>query len=129
MFIEHRRTSASNLRHEQKRRHETARLASLIFSFSDGRLCGITFCYSGATRNERRHNTKIQCRHQADTRPTLDTLLERINALAEDVRRGFASVEQKLERIEIRLDRVESMALETRADFKEFRARLNETVS
>ena len=65
----------------------------------------------------------------ADTKPTIETLLERLNAVAEEVRKGFASVEQKLERIEIRLDRVESMALETRADFKEFRSHLKETVS
>lgn len=64
-----------------------------------------------------------------DTKPTLDTVLERINALTEEMRRGFASVEQRLERIEIRLDRVESMALEIRADFKEFRANLKETLA
>jgi archaellum component FlaC len=64
-----------------------------------------------------------------DTKPTIETLLKRLNAVAEDMRKGFASVEQKLERIEIRLDRVESMALETRADFKEFRTHLKDTVS
>jgi archaellum component FlaC len=64
----------------------------------------------------------------ADTKPTIETLLERFNTLAEEIRKGFASVEQKLERIEIRLDRVESMALETRADFKEFRTHLKDTV-
>jgi archaellum component FlaC len=64
----------------------------------------------------------------ADTKPTIETLLERLNTLVEEMRKGFTSVEQKLERIEIRLDRVESMALETRADFKEFRTHLKETV-
>ena len=63
------------------------------------------------------------------TKPTLDTVLERLNvhgealrAQGEVVRNGFGSIGQRLERIEIRLDRIESMVLNGRADFKEFRA-------
>ncbi len=60
------------------------------------------------------------------TKPTLDTILERINAQGEAMRSGFASIGQRLERIEIRLDRVESMVLDVRADLREFRAALRE---
>jgi hypothetical protein len=60
------------------------------------------------------------------TKPTLDTILERLNAQGEALRNGFGSIGQRLERIEIRLDRVESMVLEGRADFREFRAAFRE---
>ena len=46
------------------------------------------------------------------TKPPIETVLERI-ALME------ARLSDRLERIEIRLDRVESMVLEVRADFRE----------
>jgi len=58
------------------------------------------------------------------TKPTLDTILERINAQGEAMRAGFAAIAQRLERIEIRLDRVESMVLDVRADVRELRASL-----
>ena len=65
------------------------------------------------------------------TKPTLDTILERINAQGEAMRVGFVSVGQRLDRIEIRLDRVESrldrvesMVLDVRADVRELRASL-----
>lgn len=60
------------------------------------------------------------------TKPTRDTILERLNAQGEGLRNGFGSIGQRLERIEIRLDRVESMVLEVRADFREFRAAFRE---
>lgn len=63
---------------------------------------------------------------EVTTKPTLDTILERINAQGGEMRAGFASVDQRLERIEIRLDRVESMVLEVRADVKEFRLAFKE---
>ena len=63
---------------------------------------------------------------ELNTKPTLDTILERLNAQGEAVRNGFGSIGQRLERIEIRLDRIESMVLEGRADFKEFRATFRE---
>jgi len=58
------------------------------------------------------------------TKPTLDTILERINAQGEAMRTGFRSIGERLERIEIRLDRVESMVLDVRADVRELRASL-----
>jgi len=60
------------------------------------------------------------------TKPTLDTILERLNAQGEALQNGFGSIEQRLERIEIRLDRVEGMVLEVRADFREFRTAFRE---
>lgn len=60
------------------------------------------------------------------TKPTLDTILEGLNIQGEALKNGFDSVGQRLERIEIRLDRVESMVLEVRADFREFRSALRE---
>ena len=63
---------------------------------------------------------------EARTKPTIETVLERINALAEEMRAGFAAINQRLERTEIRIDRLESMALETRADVRELRLEFNE---
>ena len=56
-----------------------------------------------------------------DTKPTIETVLERISALGEEVRQGFRKTDERLERIEIRIDRVESMSLEVRADVRELR--------
>ena len=63
------------------------------------------------------------------TKPTLDTILERINAQGDVMRAGFQTIDQRLEKIEIRLDtvelrldRVHSMVLEVRADVREFRS-------
>ncbi len=61
---------------------------------------------------------------EAHTKPTLETVLERINYVATMLHEFQVSVEDRLERIEIRLDRVESMALETRADVRELRKEL-----
>jgi len=63
---------------------------------------------------------------EATTKPTLETILERINAQREAInaqgdamRAGFEDVGERLERVEIRLDRVQSIVLDLRADFKE----------
>ena len=72
---------------------------------------------------------------EAQTRPTLDTILERINALGKEVHGSIESlrqevnafriaVEDRLEQIETRLDRTQSIALEARADLRELRADL-----
>jgi hypothetical protein len=60
--------------------------------------------------------------NEAITKPTIETVLERINALGERVDAGFAAVEERLERMDIRLDRAESIALSTRADVQELRS-------
>lgn len=68
--------------------------------------------------------------------PTLETVLERINALGDEMRAGFAAlnkrmviIEDRIEQMDTRLDRIESMTNQTRAemltlraDFREFRA-------
>lgn len=68
----------------------------------------------------------------ATTRPTLDTILERINAIGQELRGEIKALRDD---IEIRLDRIESMTNQTRAemltlraDFREFRNHLKEPV-
>ena len=58
----------------------------------------------------------------ASTRPTIETVLERTNALGERMDRRFAAVETTLEQMDTRLDRTKAMVHEMRADFREFRA-------
>ncbi len=72
----------------------------------------------------------------ATTRPTIETVLERINALGERMSEGFAAVgtrldhmegrldrmEERLDQMDTRLDRTQAMVHEMRADFREFRA-------
>jgi chromosome segregation ATPase len=63
---------------------------------------------------------------EAKTEPTLETILE-------EMRAGFASIQHQLSQMDIRLDRIEGFANQTRsevmylrADFKEFRSEFNE---
>jgi uncharacterized protein YicC (UPF0701 family) len=74
---------------------------------------------------------------EAQTKPALETILERINALDVKVDRRFDAIdkrfdalEQRLESVETLVDRVASIAYETRADVrelhKELRAHLNQ---
>ncbi len=62
----------------------------------------------------------------AATKPTLETILERINDLRSDMSQRFTAVEQKLEQIDVRLDRMEGVTYTTRADFTEMRADFRE---
>jgi hypothetical protein len=69
---------------------------------------------------------------EADRKPTIDTLLEGINSLRDEMRAGLRSIEAKFGRIEIRLDKIEAVALEARAEtrelaieFRRFREQLN----
>jgi hypothetical protein len=73
------------------------------------------------------------------TKPTLDTLLERVNDVFEqgsvnqrEIRGLSVTVEQRFEVVETRLDRIESLANQTRAemlamraDFRELRSEFN----
>ena len=77
-----------------------------------------------------------------DTKPTIETVLERISALGTEMREGFARIETRLENVDnrlddfdVRLDRMESDVSKTRsemltlrADFKEFRTHFREPV-
>jgi predicted nucleic acid-binding Zn-ribbon protein len=57
-----------------------------------------------------------------NTRPTIETVLERINALGERMDKRFANVETTLEQMDTRLDRTQASVYEMRADFREFHA-------
>jgi len=70
-----------------------------------------------------------------DTKPTVETVLERISALGTEMREGLARIETRLDDFDVRLDRMESDVSKTRsemlalrADFKEFRAHFREPV-
>jgi len=60
--------------------------------------------------------------NQADTKPTIETVLERMA----DFRK---SVESELQQIKIRQDRIESMVLAMRADLAEFIGQFKEHIS
>lgn len=67
------------------------------------------------------------------TRPTLDTVLERVNALGEDVRQGFTTItarldrmDERLDNMDTRLDRTQAMVHEMRADFRELRGQFKQ---
>ncbi|MCA1616355.1 MAG: hypothetical protein LC800_20100 [Acidobacteria bacterium] len=67
------------------------------------------------------------------TQPTLETLLEMMRGMRDEMRAGFEAVnkrldavEERLERIETRMDRVESIALEARADLRDLKKQLRE---
>ena len=69
----------------------------------------------------------------ATTRPTIETVLERINGLGERMNEGFAAVgtrldkmEERLDQMDTRLDRTQAMVHEMRADFRDFRAQFKE---
>ncbi|MGH9944477.1 MAG: hypothetical protein ACRD9R_19180 [Pyrinomonadaceae bacterium] len=68
-----------------------------------------------------------------DTKPTLETVLERINAVAETLEAFRAetaerldSLDSRIERIEIDLDKTRSVAHDTRADVRELRREMRE---
>ncbi|HEV7843886.1 MAG TPA: hypothetical protein VGO69_09315 [Pyrinomonadaceae bacterium] len=74
---------------------------------------------------------------EAPTKPTLETLSRQMNDLRSEMhdgfaemRAGFSAINHMLEQMDIRLDRIESIAygahsqvVNLRADFKEFRSR------
>jgi DNA repair ATPase RecN len=61
-----------------------------------------------------------------DTRPTIETVLEHIAALGQEMRDRFKGVDQRLEELDYRLDRIESMTNKTRSEFLELRADLRD---
>lgn len=67
------------------------------------------------------------------TKPTLETLLQMMRDIREEMRAGFAAVNKRLEdfdgrfdRIETQLDRTTSAAFETRADVRDLKKELRE---
>ncbi|HEV7860661.1 MAG TPA: hypothetical protein VGO91_18725 [Pyrinomonadaceae bacterium] len=75
-----------------------------------------------------------------NTAPTIETVLERIEALSQEMRAGFAITDQRLtaleerfDKFDVRLVRIESEVKSThsemftlRADFKEFKSQFKE---
>jgi hypothetical protein len=59
-----------------------------------------------------------------ETKPTLETILERINALDVKMDRRFDALESRLEAVETLVDRVSSVIYETRADVRELKGAL-----
>ncbi len=71
--------------------------------------------------------------NNADTKPTLETILQRIDALRENMGAFKAEVNERFDAIDTRFDRVESLAhlarsemLDMRADFRDLRSALRE---
>jgi len=60
------------------------------------------------------------------TKPTLETILERINAVAQTVEGLRAEMEQRFDALDVRLDRIEGVAFETKGNFHTLRADFNE---
>ncbi len=76
---------------------------------------------------------------EAITQPTIQTLLERMDAQAAEMRKGFATLEERLggrlqiiterlDEMDTRLDRTQAMVHEMRADFRELRGQLRELI-
>ena len=70
---------------------------------------------------------------ESPTKPTLETLSKQLEELQAEMRSGFANINHMLEQMDIRLDKIEGFANETRsevmylrADFKKFRSELKE---
>lgn len=62
----------------------------------------------------------------ASTRPTLDTILERLNDMRDEMRRGFSSLNVRLDRVEGLASTTRGEMLTLRADFVELRDELRE---
>ena len=56
------------------------------------------------------------------TRPTLETILERINAVAQELHAFRAETAKALTAVDVRLDRIESLAYTTRGEMLAMRA-------
>jgi chaperonin cofactor prefoldin len=61
---------------------------------------------------------------EANTRPTIETVLERLQDFRSSVEVRLDAIEDRLEQLETRMDRTQGIALETRADLRELRADL-----
>ena len=59
---------------------------------------------------------------EASTRPTIEIILERIDALRVDMERRFDDLNMRLDRIESVAYSTRGEFVEMRADFREFRA-------
>ncbi|HLL75558.1 MAG TPA: hypothetical protein VK421_09870 [Pyrinomonadaceae bacterium] len=71
----------------------------------------------------------------ADTKPTLETILERIDSLRQEVDRRFDEQKKTLADFDVRIDRIEGVVSMTRsdvmnlrADFREFKQKVEEVI-
>ncbi|MGH9900693.1 MAG: hypothetical protein ACRD68_02520 [Pyrinomonadaceae bacterium] len=66
----------------------------------------------------------------AETRPTLETILERVNTLGGDARREMGALREYLDRrfdaLDVRLDRMQAEISDTKSKFHELRADFTE---
>ena len=69
----------------------------------------------------------------ADTKPTLETILERINDLRQEMSKRFDEQKKTLSDFDVRIDRIEGVVSMTRsdvmnlrADFREFKQKVEE---
>jgi archaellum component FlaC len=69
----------------------------------------------------------------ADTKPTLETILERINDLRQEMNERFDEQKKTLSDFDVRIDRIEGVVSMTRsdvmnlrADFREFKQKVEE---
>ncbi|MDQ3652682.1 MAG: hypothetical protein M3458_20875 [Acidobacteriota bacterium] len=62
----------------------------------------------------------------ASTRPTLDTILERLSDMRDEMRRGFSALNVRLDRVEGLASTTRGEMLTLRADFIELRDELHE---
>jgi predicted nucleic acid-binding Zn-ribbon protein len=61
---------------------------------------------------------------EAQTQPMLQTILERIDALATETRKRFDAVDERLEELDTRMDKTEGIVLDTRATVRELKSDL-----
>lgn len=64
--------------------------------------------------------------HEPTTRPTIETLFKMMREVRDEMRAGFGRIELRLEKVEEQLDRVTSVAHETRADLRELKKELRD---
>ena len=71
----------------------------------------------------------------ADTKPTLETILERIDNLRQDMNKRFDEQKKTLSDFDVRIDRIEGVVSMTRsdvvnlrADFREFKQKVEEVL-
>jgi archaellum component FlaC len=62
----------------------------------------------------------------ADTKPTLETVLERIDSLRQEIAGNFADFDVRIDRIESVVNATRSEMLTLRADFREFKQKVEE---
>jgi hypothetical protein len=60
------------------------------------------------------------------TKPTMETVLDMLRELREEMRAGFAAVSKRFDAVDVRLDRIDSEIKKTQSDFHGLRADFNE---